>query len=113
MLRRAVPWLGGTVLMLCAAARAADPPAEQLPVPREIAPSVPAPPPMLPPPPFLRPNRWAVWQNLAVDQSGQWRPRVVYSPYGDYYYYNGAPYPWLPTYNRYVTPTIMGTPYRD
>jgi hypothetical protein len=114
MLRRAVPWLGGAILVLCAAARAADPPdTEQLPAPREVVPSPAAPPMVQPPPMFLRPNRWAHWQYYSVDQFNQWRPRVVYSPYGDYYYYNGAPYPWLPTHNRYVSPSIMGTPYRS
>lgn len=49
---------------------------------------------ILPPPGNLRPSRYAVWQLYSVDQRGQFRPRVVDTPYGAYYLYNGQPFPW-------------------
>lgn len=55
---------------------------------------LPAPTPLTPPS-FYRPNRWDVWQNLAVDRTGQFRPRVALMP-APYYLYNGAAYPFLP-----------------
>ncbi len=84
---------------------------DELPPPRLLSPS-----PLLSP--LLTPNLlepWAplpevgrrdVWQLFGVDGSGRFRPRVIYSPYGAYYYYNGAPYPWTTTrallYVRFV-----------
>lgn len=38
-----------------------------------------------------------VWQYYGVDRSGRFLPRVVLSPYGAYYLYNGRPYPWTTT----------------
>jgi hypothetical protein len=46
---------------------------------------------------FERGNRYEVWQYLAVDRQGRFRPRVIYSPYGAYYLYSGAPFPWTAT----------------
>jgi hypothetical protein len=44
-----------------------------------------------------------VWKNFAVDSSGRLRPRVVLSPYDtSFYYYNGAPYPYLPLRNSSI-----------
>jgi hypothetical protein len=45
-------------------------------------------------PAYHRVSRYDVWQYYAVDRQGQFRPRVIYSPYGQYYLYNHAPYPW-------------------
>ena len=46
-----------------------------------------------------------VWKNFAIDSSGRPRPRVVLAPYGSsYYYYNGSPYPYLPSHNLWVRP---------
>jgi hypothetical protein len=42
--------------------------------------------------PYERVDRYERWQYFAVDRQGHWRPRVVYSPYGAFYLYNGAPY---------------------
>jgi hypothetical protein len=47
--------------------------------------------------PYERRNRLDVWQYYAVDRQGRWRPRVIYSPYGPYYLYNGAPFPYTST----------------
>lgn len=46
---------------------------------------------------FYRVSAYEVWQNLAVDRSGYFRPRVMYTPYGAYYRYNGQPYFWTTT----------------
>jgi hypothetical protein len=45
-----------------------------------------------------RVNRYAVWQNFAVDRHGYFRPRVIYTPEGAFYYYDGRPYPYLSTH---------------
>jgi hypothetical protein len=45
-------------------------------------------------PAYFRQSRMDVWQNYAVDRTGHWRPRVIYSPSGAYYRYNGQPFPW-------------------
>jgi hypothetical protein len=42
-----------------------------------------------------RPGTREVWQYMGVDQTGRWRPKVILSPYGSYYYYTREPYPWL------------------
>jgi|SRR6516164_1148678 hypothetical protein len=46
--------------------------------------------------PYERINRYDIWQYYAVDRKGTWRPRVLYSPYGAFYLYNGASYPYTP-----------------
>jgi hypothetical protein len=45
--------------------------------------------------PYFRTSRYDVWQYYAVDRFGHFRPRVIYSPYGSFYLYNGEPYPWV------------------
>ncbi len=60
----------------------------------------PAPPPLLLPPPAVlnpqwgRVGRYAAWQNYGVDRLGHWRPRVLYTPDGAFYYIDGRPFPW-------------------
>src|SRR5205809_878588 len=60
---------------------------ERLPPPRAV-PLEKAP--VIPPPTvgFLRTDRYAVWQNYAVDRQGHFRARVIQSPYGSYYHHN-------------------------
>src|SRR5262249_48631531 len=101
MVRRTLcQWMSAVALVLGGAALAADPPPElQAPV-------------VAPYPTYIRQNRWDVWQSYSVDRYGQWRPRVVLAPYGAYYYYNGAPFPWVTNNMREVDPSILGTPYR-
>jgi hypothetical protein len=87
--------LVGATSFLATAVWAADPPpADTLPPPRPVAPSVV----VVPAPPVYRlytpPLSREVWQIYDVDYRGSWRPRVIRSPYGDYYLYNHAPYPW-------------------
>src|SRR5437764_1335439 len=73
----------------------ADPPAdEKLPSPRPVPPRV-----MVAPAPY-RVSAYEVWQNYGIDRSGKFRPRVIYSNYGSYYYANGAPFPWAETHTR-------------
>ena len=48
------------------------------------------------------------WQYLAVDRLGNFRPRVVYSPNGSYYLYNGMPYPFTDSRTGNFSPTELG-----
>jgi hypothetical protein len=71
--------------------RAADPPkADALPAPKPV--------PAIPGEGQIRCNRYAVWQAYGVDRFGQFRPLVVNTPWGAYYYANGAPFPWATVY---------------
>ena len=91
----------GVLVFLAAAElriRADEPDAELLPPPRELTPEPTLAPghPVLgtfPIPAYYRTSHYAIWQFYAVDQRGYFRPRVVYSPIGGYYLYNGQPYP--------------------
>jgi hypothetical protein len=76
-------------------------PGEQLPAPKRaesLTPPRVLEEPLLPQagldPAYFRQSRMDVWQNYAVDRTGHWRPRVIYSPSGAYYRYNGQPFPW-------------------
>jgi hypothetical protein len=64
--------------------------------------------PPLPPPvliqPYLRVNRYEVWQNYGVDFQGRFRPRVIYTSDGPFYYYNGARYPGASVNQLYYMP---------
>jgi hypothetical protein len=57
--------------------------------------------------PFYRRSAYEVWQSYGVDRRGFFRPLVVYSPYGSYYRYNGAPYPWTTTHQRDFMPYVV------
>lgn len=98
-----------------------DKEAEKIPAPKqklEPQPFVPPPPQQVPGQPFVplpqqqpllpphvplplnmsrspRAGTREVWQNYAVDSFGRFTPRVILSPYGSYYLYNGQPYPWI------------------
>jgi hypothetical protein len=56
---------------------------------------------------FYLPNRLAVWQNYGVDRNGRWRPRVIMTGEGAFYYYNGMPYPLLPVQQLNVMPYLL------
>jgi hypothetical protein len=43
-------------------------------------------------------DRYAVWQAYGVDRFGQFRPLVVNTPWGAYYYANGMCFPWPSIY---------------
>jgi hypothetical protein len=85
--------LGGVV-------RADDP----LPAPRivETAPTF-----VVGPSLYARRSAYEVWQYYGVDRRGFFRPLVVYSPYGAYYLYDGAPYPWTTTRPREYMPYVV------
>lgn len=76
------------------------------PVPEELQPRFIMPvPPRDPPPEF---GRRSVWQMMAPDQFGRFRPRVIYSPFGNsYYQYNRATYPWVTTMPRLYMPYLV------
>jgi hypothetical protein len=57
--------------------------------------------------PFMRLNRYEVWQYYAVDRFGRFRPKVNYSVYGSYYLYNGEPYPWTATHQLDFMPYVV------
>jgi hypothetical protein len=58
----------------------------------------------LPAPPLGHPrvSAYEHWQYYGVDRYGRWRPLVVSTPVGDYYRYNGAPYPFTMNHPRSV-----------
>ena len=56
---------------------------------------------------YFRTSRYDVWQYYGVDYQGRFRPRVIYSPSGSYYLYNGEPYPWVTTHPRDVMPRVV------
>ena len=100
-------------LFLAGPAVAADPPPEEvLPPPRPALPPALPPGPMLPPPVpvelmlFPRQSHYAVWQYSSPDLTGRWRPRVIATAHGAYYYYNGAPFPWYTTHPGEYRPLI-------
>jgi hypothetical protein len=100
---------------LSATMLSADPPApvpaaDELPAPRSVLvePAFPG---------YYRRSAYDRWQLYSVAQNDMgWRPRVAYAPgygYGYYYVYNGKPYWYAPNYQRWYSPSIMGTPYRS
>ena len=95
-----------SALAPAAVARGADAP-ELTPL---TEPTLPMPAPLGPQPimgmGFYRPNRLDVWQNLAVDRSGFWRPRVALFGHGAYYP-NGTPYGMLPVRQIDMIPYIL------
>jgi hypothetical protein len=103
--------LVGAILSLNGPAPAAEPaPAEPLPVPRKVLPEAIPLTPEFAFPAYPRASRYDVWQFYGVDRYGNFRPRVVYSPYGSYYLYNGAPYPWAPTRQMDFMPYVTDSP---
>jgi hypothetical protein len=57
--------------------------------------------------PYYRRSAYDVWQFYGVDRRGFFRPLVVYSPYGSYYRYDGAPFPWTTTHQREFMPYVV------
>jgi hypothetical protein len=102
------------LLSLQSPLRAADPAAEPLPAPRLLVP--PQTPQVVPEVTvhpfagFYRPSHLAVWDYYGVDRFGRYRPRVIYSPYGSYYLYNGEPFPWTQVRQREIMGYIVDSP---
>ena len=106
-MRRTLIDLLVSAALLGATARAADGP-ELTPL-ADPAPSLPMPAPLaqpVMPTGFYRPNRLDVWQNLAVDRTGYWRPRVALFGHGAYYP-NGVPYRMLPVRQMDMIPYLL------
>lgn len=105
--------LGITVaVLLLSAARGDEPaPAETLPAPRALP--APAVVPVVPEYVYYRTSRYQVWQYYGINQFGYYRPRVAYHPYGSYYMYNGAPFPFEQNRLHEWQPHTAGTPYRN
>ena len=76
----------------------AKPKADLLPAPKQAAVVFPA---------QHRVNRYEVWQYYGVDRYGQFRPLVIYGPFGAYYLYNGAPFPWVQTHTHEFMPYLV------
>jgi hypothetical protein len=79
-----------------------DPPVEVVPPPRPLPP-VPA----YQPPVYPEHGQRSIWQLYGVDRTGRFRPLVVQTPYGAYYRYNGAPYPWIGLQNAPYMPYVV------
>jgi hypothetical protein len=94
--------LGLTVLVIAAVPAAAQDKPESLPPPTPV-PLVIVPVVEVGPPRYQQPSRYQVWQNYAVDGTGRFRARVIATPCGAYYYYNGMPY---------LTPTVRQHNYQ-
>lgn len=58
-------------------------------------------------PGYYRTSRYDVWQFYGVDRQGKFRPRVILSPSGAYYLYNGAPYPFWPMHQLDFMPYVV------
>ena len=86
------------LLASCEPSRADEP----LPPPRRIEPA-PAPAPVVIYP-IYRVSAYAVWDHYAVDRGGYFRLRVIDTPAGAFYSYNGKPFPWTTTHSRDYMP---------
>jgi hypothetical protein len=99
-------WLAPAMRLPCA--KGDQPAVEALPAPRALNPVVVVPGPVLPPyPVYHRTSHYDVWQKVAVDRQGYFRLRVIYSPSGPYYLYNGQPYPWAEQHPLAFMPYIV------
>jgi hypothetical protein len=90
-----------TVVFLLTGLIGPQPDEELLPAPRAMprpAPSISHQP--LPPLGFYRPNPYDVWQRYSVGDGGFWRTRVLNTPEGAFYLYNGEPYYWTTVKTR-------------
>jgi len=86
--------LAGLVALAMAGTAGAD---DAVAPPPRVLPSDAPPLGLLPPLGFYRKSAYEVWQNLSVDRQGYWRARVILTPNGAFYRYNGQPFPWTTT----------------
>jgi hypothetical protein len=101
--------VAAAVLMLATAVWGADAPApEILPPPTPLNPPVPLMPgPVIYRPLYVPPLSRDIWSLYEVDHRGRWMPRVIVSPYGNYYQYNHATYPWAAEHPEYYRPKLV------
>jgi hypothetical protein len=97
------------LLLLGSRASAGDPPgSEALPPPRPVEP----PAVVAPAPPVYRlyapPLSRDVWNVYDVDHKGFWRPRVAFTPYGDYYLRDGTPFYGAELYPHWFRQRVRG-----
>lgn len=64
------------------------------------------------PVPGYQPSAYQVWQNYGVTYNGWLRPRIYQTPYGSYWLYNGAPFPYVYTMPGRHMPSVapVGAP---
>jgi hypothetical protein len=99
VVRAAIVFMLWSCLVFSAVAQEPEqfpPPKQAVPMPMPLAEPSFVPYPILPPPPPRLDSRMG-WAYFAPNGFGQMRPRVVLSPSGAYYQYNGQPYPWTTT----------------
>jgi hypothetical protein len=96
----------GAALVLQGTVGLAGEPGETLPAPRPVSPPPVAAAPVyrLYTPPLSR----DVWRVYDVDSKGFWRPRVAFTPQGDFYLYNGAPFYWADMYPQWFKSRVQG-----
>src|SRR5262249_39570072 len=54
-----------------------------------------------------QPGTREIWQYYGVDGRGRWVARVILSPAGAYYYYNGGPFLYTTTQPRLYMPNFL------
>jgi hypothetical protein len=96
--------LGGMSSVTCADEPAKDKPSFVAPVPKEVTSDY------LPyylPASLPQPGTREAWQYYGVDNRGRWRARVILSPVGAYYYYNGEPFYYTTTQPKLYMPYVV------
>jgi hypothetical protein len=78
--------------------------ADELPPPRVLPTTQPPPAIVIYPPTPYRVSRYAVWNYYGVSSTGQFLPRVLDTPYGAYYAFDGRSYPWVATHTYLYMP---------
>ena len=94
--------------LVTAPVQGGQPDSDTLPAPRPVSP----PPAVVPPPPvyilYAPPLSRDVWRGYDVDYKGFWRPRVAFTPEGDFYLRSGAPYYWAELYPHWFKARVRG-----
>jgi len=54
-----------------------------------------------------KPGTREIWQYYGIDSRGRWVARVIQSPYGAYYYHNGAPFLYTTTQPHLYMPYVV------
>jgi hypothetical protein len=104
------------IVAMAGGARAGEPKKKQPefvpPAPKQIDPAFP-PMPMVKPGPVIvihyyqRTDTRDVWQHYAPNRMGRMVPRVLSTPYGDFYSRNLEPYPWAGVSKTAVLPIVV------